>query len=406
MRENVSCDIIPLCAFTHKEILMNNSEILELKKRLKFADDASVRIEACYIIGSEKRVQSRMNCYLTQLEEGDQHKYIEILKKGLSGVLNRNLLNLSFKRDPDGDTKQKLLLELRDSALDNKEILDKLYDSIIENYSTVGNFLVVTMYDAYDVMRKGTDGSSQGESEEVFRYIYTCICPVNLSKAALSYHEDENVIAGRVRDWVVDMPDVGFLYPAFNDRSTDVNGLLYYCKDPLLVHPEIMENTLGCEEELTSVAETEIFHRVLENVINEVPEYDTFEVVRSVQDNLNDMVEGRVFFDSPTIDKEGVKKLLKDSGIKEEHLPVVEEEFEKEVGENGFLHIDRIKDKGKIDIKGENVKISVKPEASEIVEIRMIEGRKCLVIPMDSDVEVNGIIKKIVAKLEKEGEEL
>ncbi len=383
---------------------MNNSEILELKKRLKFSSDSSFRIAACYIIGSEKKIQSKMNKYLTQMDEGDQHKYIEILKKGLSGVLNRNLLNLSFKKGTDAEERQKFLLELKDSGLAKEELLDKLYESIMENYSTVGNYLIVSLYDAYDVMTKGTDGASQDESEEVYKYIYTCICPVNLAKAALSYHEDENIISGRVRDWVVDMPDVGFLYPAFNDRSADINNLLYYCKDPLLIRPEIIDNTLGCAEELTSVAETEIFHRVLENVINEVPEYDTFEVVRAVQDNLTDMVEGRVFYDSPTIDKSGVQDLLKKSGIKEEHLDIAAEEFEKEVGENGFLHVDRIKEKGRIEVKGENVKVSVKPEAAELVEVRMIDGRKCLVIPMDSDVEVNGIIKKIVAKLE-EGEE-
>lgn len=381
---------------------MNNSDILEIKKRIKFADDSTFKIAACYVIGSEKKIQSRMKKYLTSLEEGDQHKYLEIFKKGMSGVLNRNLLNLSFKRDPEGDKTQKFLIDIRDSALDSDEILDKLYESIIEQYSTVGNYLIVSMYDTYDVIDKGSDGLSLDESVESFRYFFTCICPVNLSKAALSYHEEENIIAGRIRDWVVEMPDVGFMFPAFNDRSADVNNLLYYCKDPLLIRPEIINNTLGCEEELTSVAETEMFHRVIENVINEAPEYDTFEVVRSVQDNLTDMVEGRTFYDSPTINKDSVKDLLKKSGIKEEHLPIVEKEFEKEVGEEGFLHADRIKEKGRLEVKGENVKVSVKPEAAELVEIRMIDGRKCLVIPMDSDVEVNGIIKKIVAKLEEE----
>lgn len=381
---------------------MNNTEILELKKRFKFEDDSAVRIAACYVIGSEKKIQSSMNTYLSAMEDGDQHKYIEILKKGLSGVLNRNLLNLSFKRDPDGDKKQKYLISLRDSALESDEILDEYYQSVIDTYSTIGNYLIVTIYDAYDVMAKGTDHMSQGESEEVFRYIYSCICPVNLSKGALSYHEEENVIATRVRDWVVEMPDVAFMFPAFNDRSADVNALLYYCKDPILVHPEIMNDCLGCEEELTSVAETQMFHNVIENVINEAQEYDTFEVVRSVQENINDMLEGKINTFEPTIDKDGVKDLLKKSGIKEEHLPIVEEQFEKEVGENGFLHPERIKEKGRLEVKGENVKVSVKPEAAELVEIRMIDGRKCLVIPMDSDVEVNGIIKKIVAKLEEE----
>ena len=381
---------------------MRNTEILELKKRLKFSDDASYKLEVCYIIGSEKKIQSRNNTYLTNLDESDRHKYIEILKKGLSGVLNRNLLNLSFKKNEDGDNAQKFLLELRDSALDKEGLMDKYYEKIMDAYPTVSNYLVVTVYDAYDVPREGTDGFSQGESEEVFRYIYSCICPVNLAKAALSYHEDENVIAARIRDWVVEMPEVGFLFPAFNDRAADVNNLLYYCKDPVILHPEIISDILGCEEELTSVAEKEMFRHVIENVINAAPEYDTFQVVKDVQDELADMLENKEYSYEPTIDRKAARELLKNSGIKEEHLPIVEKEFEKEVGEDGFLHADRIREKGRIEVKGDNVKVSVKSEASQLVEIRMIDGRKCLVIPMDSDMEVNGIIKKITEKIEEE----
>ena len=381
---------------------MNNSEIQEIKKRLKFCDDASFKIETCYVIGSEKRIQSRMNTYLTNLDDSERHKYIEILKKGLSGVLNRNLLNLSFERSMQGTDAQKFLLSLRDGELADKEVSDKYYDMIIKSYSTVGNYLIITLYDAYDVPKEGTDGFSQGESEEVFRYIYSCICPVNLDKAALSYKEEENVFAARIRNWVVEMPDVGFMFPAFNDRSADVNSLLYYCKDPLLIHPEIISDCLGCVEEMTSVVENRIFKNVLEDVINEAPGYDTFEVVRNVQDNLNDMLENKVFSMEPTIDKKGVTELFRNSGIREEHLPIVEEKFDKELGEKGILHPDRIKEKGRIEVKGENIKISVKPEASSLVEIKIIDGRKCLVIPMDSDMEVNGIIKKITEKLKEE----
>ena len=116
---------------------MNNSEILELKKRLKFSEDASFKIEACYVIGSEKRIQSRMNTYLTNLEESDRHKYIEILKKGLSGVLNRNLLNLSFQRSMQGEDAQKFLISMRDAELNDPAVMDKLYEKIMDTYSTV-----------------------------------------------------------------------------------------------------------------------------------------------------------------------------------------------------------------------------------------------------------------------------
>ena len=113
---------------------MNNSEIHEIKKRLKFCDEASFKIETCYVIGSEKRIRSRMNTYLTNLDESERHKYIEILKKGLSGVLNRNLLNLSFERSMDGDDAQKFLLSLRDSELADQAVTDKYYEKIINQY--------------------------------------------------------------------------------------------------------------------------------------------------------------------------------------------------------------------------------------------------------------------------------
>ena len=140
--------------------MMNNSEIHEIKKRLKFCDDASFKIETCYVIGSEKRIQSRMNTYLTNLDDSERHKYLEILKKGLSGVLNRNLLNLSFERSMQGPDAQKFLLSLRDGELADKEVSDKYYDMIIRSYSTVGNYLIITLYDAYDVPKEGTDGFS------------------------------------------------------------------------------------------------------------------------------------------------------------------------------------------------------------------------------------------------------
>ena len=164
---------------------MNNSEIHEIKKRLKFCDEASFKIETCYVIGSEKRIRSKMNSYLTNIDDSERHKYIEILKKGLSGVLNRNLLNLSFERSMDGEDAQKFLLSLRDSELNDQSVTDKYYEKIINAYSTVGNYLIITIYDAYDVPREGTDGFSQGESEEVFRYIFSCSVEIPKSSHSL-----------------------------------------------------------------------------------------------------------------------------------------------------------------------------------------------------------------------------
>jgi len=389
----------------HKVGYMNNSDILELRKRFKKTDSSITKITGCYVTGEEKRIKTYIDSYFADLEEEEQFKYIEIFKKGLSGVLGKNLFTLEFtKEEKESGSAQASLLALRNSELKNKELLDAFYQKVIENYSYVGNYLILIMHDVYDVMTKTSDKIALDESEEVYTYCLCCICPVNLSKPGLSYHSEENIIANRVRDWVVEMPDAAFLYPAFNDRSCDVNEVLYYVKNTDEMHSEFVEGILGCEEEIPSNVEKEMFSQFVEEVINEVPGYDTFEVVRAINNELTEMTDNRTVYDPVTLDKEGAKDLLLKSGVKEEHLPIVEQKFNKTVGEDGELHLDSICERKNFEVKSDNMQLKMKAEAADIVEIRVIDGRKCIVIPMNSDVEVNGIVKRIVKELEGEGE--
>lgn len=382
---------------------MNNSDVLEIRKRFKKTDSSITKVTGCYVTGADKKIRTYVDANFSDLEEAEQFKYIEIFKKGLSGVLGKNLLSLPFSKEgeaPGGS--QQSLLALKNSELKDQAFLDAFYQKIIDTYYFVGNYLILLMHDVYDVMTKTSDKMSLDESEEVYTYCLCCICPVNLSKPGLSYHEAENIIANRTRDWVVEMPDVAFLYPAFNDRSSDVNEVLYYVKNTDEMHSEFIEGVLGCEELLPSTVEKEIFHQIVEDVINEVEGYDTFEVVRSINNELTDMVENHVAYEPMTIDREGVKDLLLKSGVKEEHMPVVEEKFNKAAGEGTSLRIDNICETKNFEVKSDNVQLKMKADAADIVEIRVIDGRKCLVIPMNSDVEVNGIVKRIVKELEGE----
>lgn len=382
---------------------MNNSDVLEIRKRFKKTDSSITKVTGCYVTGADKKIRTYVDANFSDLEEAEQFKYIEIFKKGLSGVLGKNLLSLPFSKEgeaPGGS--QQSLLALKNSELKDQAFLDAFYQKIIDTYYFVGNYLILLMHDVYDVMTKTSDKMSLDESEEVYTYCLCCICPVNLSKPGLSYHEAENIIANRTRDWVVEMPDVAFLYPAFNDRSSDVNEVLYYVKNTDEMHSEFIEGVLGCEELLPSTVEKEIFHQIVEDVINEVEGYDTFEMVRSINNELTDMVENHVAYEPMTIDREGVKDLLLKSGVKEEHMPVVEEKFNKAAGEGASLRIDNICETKNFEVKSDNVQLKMKADAADIVEIRVIDGRKCLVIPMNSDVEVNGIVKRIVKELEGE----
>ena len=385
---------------------MNNSDVLEIRKRFKKEKTTISRVTGCYVTGADKKIQTYIDTDFVDLEEAEQFKYIEIIKKGLSGVLNKNLLSLKFKDEAQGaGGQQTSLLALKDSELKSREMLDAFYQQIIDTYYYVGNYLILLIHDVYDVMTKTEDKMALDESEEVYSYILCCICPVNLSKPGLSYHEEENKIANRNRDWVVDMPDAAFLYPAFNDRSSDVNEVLYYVKNIEEMHSEFIDNVLGCIETVPSTVEKEIFNQIVEEVINDAPGYDTFEVVRSINSQLNDMAENMVFGEPMTIQKDDMVDLMVKSGLKEEHIPIVEEKFEKAMGEDVKLHLDNVREKKSLEVKSDEMQIKVKSEAADIVEIRVIDGRKCLVIPMNSDIEVNGIMKRIVQELNDSEEE-
>ncbi len=381
---------------------MNNTDILELKKRYK-KDNSITRINGCYVLGMEKKIQTYIDGWFSDLDDSEQFKYLELVKKGFSGVLGKNLQTLDFKREAGEENAKSMmsLLALRDSELKKKDILDAFYQSIIEKYLSLTNYLILIIHDVYDIPAMGTDKMEQGESEETYSYIYCLICPVNLCKPGLSYHEDTNVIAKRERDWVVEMPEVGFLYPAFNNRSADVNQLMYYCKDPKANHTELIEDVLGCISQPSMDDEKEVFHQIVEDVINETKEYDTFEVVRAINDGLAELAEEHVSSEPLVIDKKGLTDIMRDAGLKEEHLQVFEERFDKEAGEDATFKVDSLREKKNMTMKSDDVKIMVKPESADLVEIREIDGRKCIVIPMNSDMEINGIMKRIIEELKE-----
>ncbi len=382
---------------------MINKEILEIKKLLNKAEDSSIRLCGCYVAGEEKKKLTYINDYLSNMPDEDQHKFVEILKKSLSGTIGKNLYNLEFasESESDEDCQQKSLLLLRDSELKSEEILDNYYDFVIEKLDFVGNYLILVMYDEYNVPVKTKDNLKLDDSVEVFRYIISCICPVNLSKPALSYHEDTNSIENRNRDWVVEPPCLGFMFPAFNDRSADIHSLLYYVKSVKNMYGEFIKDALGCNESVPTEFKKQIFNDIIEDVVLNQPDIEVVDVVRNINDNLREMVENNNDDYEVVLNKQDVKNLLNKSGVDESVLEKVDQKYEKELGEDMEFSASDIQETRKFEVKTNDVTINVKPENSGIVKIKMIDGMKCLVIPMDDSVEINGIISKVREKLEE-----
>ena len=200
---------------------MNKKEISEIKKQFTPENCSLTRICGCYVDGEKNKKTELKEAFLS-LSEEEMFKYFEIFRKSLSGTIGKNLMNMEFplEQETEGGT-QHFLMKLRESKLTDDALVESFYDKIIENYDYPENYYIILIHGVYDIPGKSSDGAEMFDaSDEIYEHIMCCICPVKLSKAGLCYNAETNSIQDRIRDWIVELPDVAFLFPQFNDRST------------------------------------------------------------------------------------------------------------------------------------------------------------------------------------------
>lgn len=369
---------------------MIKQEVNEIKRLYTPSNCSITRICGCYVDGEKNKKTEFKEAFLS-LPEEEIFKYFELLRKTLSGTIGKNLLDLEFplSSEESGGT-QEFLLRLRDSKLKDDALLEEFYDKIIGSYEYVGNYLILLIHDAYDVPGKTLDGlTMEDASDTVFEYILCCICPVNLSKPGLSYDAQANEFHNRVRDWIVEMPEAGFLFPAFNDRSSDIHSVLYYTKNPEEPHTEFADNVLGAALPLSAGSQKETFQALIEETLGEQAEY---EVVKSIHENLTEMIEEHKEIPEPLmLDKNQVRNLFEKSGVEEEKLTDFDKLYDAAAGEHTSLMVNNVANTRTFEVKTPDVVIRVNPERADLVDTLLIEGKQCLVIEINDHVEVNGI---------------
>lgn len=380
---------------------MIKQEINEIKRLFTPNNCSITRICGCYVDGEKNKKTDFKEAFLS-LPEEEIFKYFELLRKTLSGSIGKNLLNLEFPTDTEfeGGT-QEFLLKLRDSKLKDDALLEEFYDRVIGSYEYVGNYLILLIHDAYDVPGKALDGMTMDDaSDTVFEYLLCCICPVALSKPGLSYDASLNEFHNRIRDWVVNMPETGFLFPSFNDRATDIHSTLFFNKNPEEPHSEFVEGILGCSLPLSAGSQKETFQTIIEETLGEDCEY---EVVKSIHENLAEMIEEHKEIPEPlTLDKKEVKNLLEKSGVEEEKLKDFDALYDAAAGDDTALFVSNVASIRSFEVKTPDVVVKVNPDRADLVNTMMVDGRRCLVIEINDQVEVNGINVSVASPLPEE----
>lgn len=428
---------------------MNKKEVFEIKNRLKKTGCTFTKMCGCYV-NADKEILVNFNETFLNLEEEEFYKYLDIAKKALSGTMGNNLIELNFplnEEKPGG--KQQFLMGLRESKLKEEGLLSTFYQLIIDNYDYAGNYLILAFHDAYDVMSKTTDNFKLDESEEVFEYLLCAICPVELTKSGLGYLENENRIGPRNRDWVVRAPEAGFLFPAFTDRSTDIHSVMFYTKNAIEPHKEVMELVLGCPAKTTATEQKNTFQKIFNNAIDDSDK--SSKIFSEIQDSLSQLVEEQDSVSNSSeepvvLTNETVQELLMESGLPEDitvkiessyaenfgdEPPVIDylidkkllaenekrkvkkalieqvqtlqeklNEATKDVSSSHFNDdIDNPTEEGLDSDSEDNINanydvvLQVKPEKMNQIKSQIIDGKKCIIIPMDEDehANVNGV---------------
>lgn len=369
---------------------MISKEILEIKKQFTPENCAITRLCGCYV-DHEKNRKFEVNRSFLTMDEDEAFKYFEIFKQTLTGTIGKKLINMDFplQQEEPGGT-QEFLYRLRQSKLDDEALLDEFYNKIIDNFDYSENYYIILIHGIYDVPGKTSDGIEMFDaSDNIYEYILCSICPVKLAKAGLSYDVDQNSIVGRNRDWVVEAPVKGFLFPAFNDRTADIHQTLYFTKKPEELQPKLIEELLGSEIPLSAKNQKVTFNEVISTTLEEECDLET---VICIHDQLQEMVEANKQEPEPLeLDKYDMRLLLEQSGVSNDKVDKVETVFEEVAGERRRLMAANVAETKKFSVEMPDVQIKISADRTDLIETKIIDNRKCIVIPINDHIEVNGL---------------
>ena len=371
---------------------MNEREIGELRRRLKPEKTTITHVRGCYV--NEKReIVSQFNQSISVLSEEEGEKVLALLRKCLSGTQGKNLVDLSFSTNQvAGGEAHKLLMSLRDGGLEDEETVAGFYQKIIDSLVIEGGYLILLASDAYDVPFKGKDDQVQPEgSETMFRYVLCAICPVKLAKPALTYYVTAGEFHNRAADWLVGPPQLGFLFPAFDDRATNLYGALLYTRNLAENHSEFVDAVFGATAPMAAADQMEGFQAILgQSLENDC----SLETVQAVRGQLCAMIQEHKESKEPellTVNKATVKGVLASCGVSEDHVEAFDREYDQVFGPETDISPRNVVDPKRLEVKTPDVTIRVSPERGDLIETRVLGGVKYIMIRADEEVEVNGV---------------
>lgn len=370
---------------------MNTKEISELRRRFRLDRNAISRIHGCFV-NSSHEIVSYIDESMGILPQDEAEKYLNLLKKSLSGKLGKNLIDIVFSSEQVVDSDEhRLLMALRSTELKDSAVREAFYQKIINSLDLGdSNYLILLAHDAYDVPHKNKNDEIDAEaSDSVFSYIVCCVCPVKERKVELGFFPGDNELhscAGQI----VAAPELGFLFPAFDDRAANIYNTLFYSRKPDEIHQEVIDSVFHTTAPMSAAEQKGAFQGALAETLGQAC---SMELVQSIHDRLREKIEQHK--DSHEVEPlelpvSEISEILRDNSVGEDMIEAFQDNCAEHFGIGATLNPMNLIDSGRFEVKTAEATISLSPECSYLMETRIIDGRKYLLIPADESVEVNG----------------
>ena len=374
---------------------MNQKELREIRRRIRPEHNSITHLYGCYVNGA-KEIISTLEESLGLLTQEEQEKYLALLKKTLSGALGKNLLNISFATKQVLDSEEhRLLSALRKSEGKDAALREQFYRTVMEKLDLDGeNYLILLAFDTYDVPHYGKDGSMD-DAGEIYKYMLCAVCPVKGGKAELGYAPEEKRFHSATAGQVVSAPELGFLFPAFDDRAANLYSALFYTRDSKADHADFIDAVFRTEVPMPAGRQREQFEGLLSDTLEQDCRFD---VLQSVHEQLSERITLHKESKDPeplTLSPEEMGDILENSGATSQERERFVRRCEETFGAEAELLPGNLSNPKRMEIQTPEVKIQVSPEHSELVQARILEGRKVIVIDASNGVELNGVPVRI-----------
>lgn len=371
---------------------MNEKEVGEIRRRMRRDRSNMPAVYGCYV-NTQKEIISEFSQSLGIMPENEAEKYFALLKRTLSGTIGKNLIDITFKTSQVADSPEhKMLMELRKTALKDEELRGRFYQKVMETVSLEENYLILLGCDSYDVPFKSKDDTLQKDaSEEVYTYIVCAVCPVKQTKAMLHYVPEEKLFHDGAMMQMVAAPAIGFLFPAFDNRATNIYNALYYTKDVKQGQDAFVQAVFNTPIPKPAAEQKKSFEALLSTALDTECSLD---VVQTVHDEICQRIEMHKESKLPDplmITKEDVKTVLTECGVSQERVAKFSIDYDEAFGFEADLHPKNIIDNKRFEVRTPDVSIKVDPTRSDLIETRIIGGVKYIMICADEDIEVNGV---------------